>query len=827
MRIRKKITLTFISILFLSLLIVSLVSYIIVKNTVTRDAFRRLESISAAQLNYLENINEQNLERLKLVSSRTQLRLSLKEFNQNPEKQYQINMNKILKDARSSIPDFKEISVINLDGVIVASTNMKSIGTEHFNKDYFLRGQKENITNLFSLDKDMNLNMNLCGPLIIDNVLLGVLLITATGDKITNFVTDYSLLGETGYALLVLKTDKENKFIISPRRINEEPTRYNYVNNEDLGQILKKTIAKQKGNYKFICDYSSEPVYAIIDYSDELDFGLLARINRAEILSPIIQYRNLLTVLSFLSLLVMFIFTFLSAKSITKPVLKLTSLAEEISKGDLDQKIEINSKDEIGILSSSFNLMAENLKKDIDKREQVEKALRKSEEKYRILVEQLPVITYTASTDENSTTLYISPQVKEILGVTPEDFMTDPDLWTNRLCDEDRERVLEELKRAHESGQPFLSEYRMLSTGDRIVWLRDEAVIIKDDEGNPLYLQGVMTDITERKKAEEVLRKSQQEFASIFHNNPEALVYLDDKDTVLDINSRFSELFGYKLKEIKGKDINSGIIHPPDKIEEAKRLTKKSIKGYINYDTIRKKKDGTLFPVSISGSSVLIDGRTKGRIILYQDITQRKQAEQQVKQGYKKLQRTMEATINTISKIIETRDPYTAGHQNTVSQFAVAIAQEMKLPEDKIEGMRIAALVHDIGKINIPAEILSKPSKLNEMEFSLIKNHPKTGYDILKTIDFPWPVARIVLQHHERLDGSGYPQGLKGDKILLEAKIIGTADVVEAMSSHRPYRPSLGIDKALEEISQNKGILYDPEVVDTCIKLFKEKGFKF
>ncbi len=212
---------------------------------------------------------------------------------------------------------------------------------------------------------------------------------------------------------------------------------------------------------------------------------------------------------------------------------------------------------------------------------------------------------------------------------------------------------------------------------------------------------------------------------------------------------------------------------------------------------------------------------------LKQDVTKRKQAEQQVKQGYKKLQRTMEATINTISKIIEIRDPYTAGHQNKVSQLAVAIAQEMKLPEDKIEGIRIAALVHDIGKINIPSEILSKPSKLNNMEFSLIKNHPKVGYDILRRIDFFWPVAKIVLQHHEKIDGSGYPKGLKNNNILLEAKIIGVADVVEAMSSHRPYRPALGIDKALKEISQNKGILYDPEVVDTCLKLFKEKGFKF
>ncbi len=212
---------------------------------------------------------------------------------------------------------------------------------------------------------------------------------------------------------------------------------------------------------------------------------------------------------------------------------------------------------------------------------------------------------------------------------------------------------------------------------------------------------------------------------------------------------------------------------------------------------------------------------------LKQDITKRKQAEREIKQGYKKLQKTMEGTINIIAKIVETRDPYTAGHQQRVSKLATSIAHEMILSQDKIEGIRITALVHDIGKISVPAEILTKPSKLNEMEFDLIKNHSKIGNDILKKIDFPWPLAEIVLQHHERMDGSGYPAGLSGKKILLEARILGVADVVEAMSSHRPYRPTLGIDKALEEISQNKGILYDPEVVDTTIKLFKEEGFKF
>jgi len=203
---------------------------------------------------------------------------------------------------------------------------------------------------------------------------------------------------------------------------------------------------------------------------------------------------------------------------------------------------------------------------------------------------------------------------------------------------------------------------------------------------------------------------------------------------------------------------------------------------------------------------------------LKEDIAIRKQSEERLKKN-------MDATIETMSRIIEAKDPYTSGHQHRVCQLAVSLAQELGLSPDKIEG--IASLIHDIGKIGLPAEILSKPTKLADIEFSLIKGHSQAGSDILKAIDFSYPVANIVLQHHERINGSGYPNGLRADEILLEARILGVADVVEAMSSHRPYRPALGIDKALEEISQNRGILYDPEVVDACLKLFREKGFKF
>ena len=205
---------------------------------------------------------------------------------------------------------------------------------------------------------------------------------------------------------------------------------------------------------------------------------------------------------------------------------------------------------------------------------------------------------------------------------------------------------------------------------------------------------------------------------------------------------------------------------------------------------------------------------------LHLEINERKQAEEKVK-------KTLDATIETVSKIIEVKDPYTAGHQQRVSQLTTAIAKELNLSPDKIEGIRIASLIHDIGKISVPTEILSKSIALSNLEFSLIKEHSQTGYDILKPIDFSYPVAQIVLQHHERINGTGYPNNLKGGEILLEAKIMAVADVVEAMSSHRPYRPALGINKALEEISENRGILYDPKVVDVCLKLFKKKGFKF
>ena len=214
-------------------------------------------------------------------------------------------------------------------------------------------------------------------------------------------------------------------------------------------------------------------------------------------------------------------------------------------------------------------------------------------------------------------------------------------------------------------------------------------------------------------------------------------------------------------------------------------------------------------------------------IVALQTRSERYRAEDDLKQSLEKLRKTLGAVIEALENAVEIRDPYTAGHQRRVADLGRSIAIEMGLAEDTVDGIRIGGILHDIGKIYVPTDILMKPRSLTPLEFDLIKLHPQVGYDVLKAIDFPWPVPKIILQHHERIDGSGYPQGLQGDQILMEAKILGVADVVEAMASHRPYRPALGIDKALEEISQQQGLLYSSEVVDACLRLFHEQNYIF
>jgi PAS domain S-box-containing protein/putative nucleotidyltransferase with HDIG domain len=238
-------------------------------------------------------------------------------------------------------------------------------------------------------------------------------------------------------------------------------------------------------------------------------------------------------------------------------------------------------------------------------------------------------------------------------------------------------------------------------------------------------------------------------------------------------------------------------------------------------------RDGSLVPVEVKYSFLRdVQGRPVEVLAIARDISGQKQAQKEAKQNTERLIGAMEHAIQAMTIVVEMRDPHTAGHQQRATQLACAIAREIGLSEERIGGLRLAELIHDIGKVRVPAEILMNPDGLSEPEFMMIKAHPRLGYEILRTIDFPWPVAQIVLQHHERMDGSGYPSGLSGEDIIMEARILAVSDVVDAMASHRPYRAALGINKALEEISQNKGVLYDSRVVDACLMLFRDKKFE-
>jgi PAS domain S-box-containing protein/putative nucleotidyltransferase with HDIG domain len=306
-------------------------------------------------------------------------------------------------------------------------------------------------------------------------------------------------------------------------------------------------------------------------------------------------------------------------------------------------------------------------------------------------------------------------------------------------------------------------------------------------------------------------------------------IFTDDKEgNFTYVNKKYAEMLGYSQNEIKKQNIQS-IVHPDDR-ERVYHHRKACLKGkgtHSRYQLKGIKKDGSLIFLEVDTSAL-----KKGRSIIgthsyIWDITKRKKLEDKHEHMHAKFQVALRGFVLAMAKSVEERDPFTSDHQQRVADLASAIAEEMNLSVKKTDGIHLAGIIHDIGKIKVPAEILSKSAKLTETEFEIVKTHPSVGYEILKNIEFPWPIAQIVYQHHERIDGSGYPQGLMGDSILLESKILAVADVAEAMCSHRPFRAALGINAAIEEISQNSGRLYDPKVVDACLKLLKEKKYRF
>lgn len=328
-------------------------------------------------------------------------------------------------------------------------------------------------------------------------------------------------------------------------------------------------------------------------------------------------------------------------------------------------------------------------------------------------------------------------------------------------------------------------------------------------------------------RMERLLRENERKYRGVVENAHDA-IYILIADGFQYVNPAFEKLTGFKKEEICNGEFDFwNCIHPDDRrmVKEKKEVRNSGKERSSNFQFRIIAKNGGVRVVDANTIDIKENGEMK-EIGILRDATDRFDAEEERRRGLERLRRALEETINALTAAVEMRDPYTAGHQRRVTDLACAIAKEMSLPRVRMEAIQMAGVVHDIGKILIPSEILSKPGKLSDVAFNMIKTHPQVGYDILKSIEFPFPVAQIVLLHHERMNGSGYPAGLSGEKILLEARILAVADVVEAMASHRPYRPVLGINKAIEEITKNRDVLYDPEVVDACLRLFSRNELR-
>jgi PAS domain S-box-containing protein/putative nucleotidyltransferase with HDIG domain len=452
------------------------------------------------------------------------------------------------------------------------------------------------------------------------------------------------------------------------------------------------------------------------------------------------------------------------------------------------------------------------------------RALRESEEKYRLVVEGAS--EGIVLVDLHGTIQEVNPKILELSGLERDDLVGKNFVQLLPSLRLDTASVLRAFKDIVTGNHPGKHEWTITnSQGNQRTFIAHHSLVRK--AGRVVGVSMILEDVTGRKQAESELRESELKYRRLIEHSLQGMVVaLGLPPRIVFANRALSEILGYSVEELLAlsPQETTSLVHAEDRGFFFERYRdrlegKPTISGY-EFRAIRK--DGTTRWVELHASPISYDGQPAVQAV-FVDITDRKRAQEELILSYEQVQKSLEGTINALATAVEKRDPYTAGHQRRVADLADAVATELGLSQDRIAGIRVAGLIHDVGKIYVPSEILSKPSKLSDIEMMMIRTHPEAGYDVLSAVDFPWPVAEIVLQHHERMDGSGYPRALSGEEICLDARILAVADVVEAMVSHRPYRPAQPREAALDEILRNKGILYDSAVVEATVKVLTEK----
>ncbi|MDD5717967.1 MAG: PAS domain S-box protein [Sulfuricurvum sp.] len=531
-----------------------------------------------------------------------------------------------------------------------------------------------------------------------------------------------------------------------------------------------------------------------------------------------------------------------------------------------DKTLKNTQGDIIGLLSIGL---------DITERIVSQELLRESESKFRSLVESTS--DWIWEVDTNGAYTYVSPRVKSLLGYEPDELLGKSAF--DLMPPDEAKRLSDEFIKLIESRAAVVAlENTNMCKDGTLKILETSSMPFFNAKGEFSGYRGIDRDITERKQYEISLNRANRALKTLSAGNMALVKAKNEGELLQSVTDVIVEHAGYNLavvvyaeenpqksiipvamsgakvdhqnwaEEITWDETPNGQLPVSDAIRSGTTHVCRNIACAIGLKLWKEKALSEGFVSNIALPLTDTD-RTFGALCIYSSeenafdeeeirlleelandlaygiMNLRTQAERE--QHATLLRQSLEQSIQTIAATVEARDPYTAGHQRRVAELATAIARKMELDEETIQGIHFAAIIHDVGKIHVPSEILAKPGHLSDIEFMLIKIHPQAGYDILKEVTFPWPIADIILQHHEKMDGSGYPQGLKGEEILLEAKIICVADVVEAMSSHRPYRASLGIEPSLAEIKRGRGSWYDTAVVDACLKLFEEKEFEF
>jgi PAS domain S-box-containing protein/putative nucleotidyltransferase with HDIG domain len=418
-----------------------------------------------------------------------------------------------------------------------------------------------------------------------------------------------------------------------------------------------------------------------------------------------------------------------------------------------------------------------------------------------------------------------SDEMYRIYGVSPETFVPTVASLLDLIHPADRQALQAWVAACSAGDKCDELEFRTILPDGSIRWISGRGGLKKDSKNRPMYIVGTAQEVTERKRMEQTLSTALDYNRLLIEVCPIGVVVYKATGECVSANEAVAEIVGATVTQLKEQNFreiksweNSGLLASATQALASGATVKKEV--HLNPSTFGR--DSWI----VARFVAFHYHNERHLLALFVDITEKKRIEELNKVYVAKLETAFMQTLAVVTTLSEMRDPYTAGHERRVAEIAVAIGAELGFEAHEQQGLRVAGYLHDIGKITVPAEILSKPGKLSAAEFALIKEHPRAGYEVLKQVDFPWPVALVALQHHERIDGSGYPQGLKGDEIAREARIVAVADVVEAMASHGPYRPASGIEKALAEIERGRGTVFDAEPADACLRLFRERRYQ-